>query len=240
MERDTLERYTPNQIAGLLQVSTTTLRRYEDQDLIPAVPRTTSNHRYYGEVHVQAFIAIRILLQGYDIPVVYEVMRRMKQGQLEQALWMINEQQHQLHLEKKRVEDILTMIRHTMIPSTLNTEWKEPMNIGEAAAIAGVKTSAIRHWETEGLIRSERNPENGFRMFSLAELRKILVISSLRKTVYYIDNMRSLLSTLDTRDHQEIERSFQVALEKLNTRLTLQCRGIAEVMNYMDLLSVEK
>lgn len=235
-----MERYTPNQIAGMLQVSTTTLRRYEEQDLIPAVPRTPSNHRYYGEVHVQAFTTIRILLQGYDIPVAYEVMRMMKQGQTEQALWMINGQQHQIHLEMKRVEDILAMIRHTDLPSTLNTEWTTPMNIGEAAAIAGVRTSAIRHWEAEGLIRSERNPENGFRMFSLAELRKILVISSLRKTVYYIDNMRSLLSTMDTQDHQEIERSFQYALEKLNTRLMLQCKGIAEVMNYMKLLSVQK
>lgn len=235
-----MERYTPNQIAGMLQVSTTTLRRYEDQNLIPAVPRTPSNHRYYGEVHVQAFTTIRVLLQGYDIPVAYEVMRSMKQGQMEQALWMINGQQYQIHLEMKRVEDILAMIRHTDISSTLNAEWTTPMNIGEAAAIAGVRTSAIRHWEAEGLIRSERNPENGFRMFTLTELRKILVISSLRKTVYYIDNMRSLLSTLDTQDHQEIERSFQVALEKLNTRLMLQCKGVAEVMNYMNLLSVEE
>ncbi|WP_340024215.1 MerR family transcriptional regulator [Paenibacillus sp. FSL K6-1096] len=231
-----MEKYTPNQIAAMLQVSTTTLRRYEEQDLIPVVPRTPSNHRYYGEVHVQAFTTIRVLLQGYDIPVAYEVMRSMKQGQPEQALWRINEQQYQIHLEKKRMEDILTMIRHTVIPTTLNAKWKEPMNIGEAAAIAGVRTSAIRHWEVEGLIRSERNPENGFRMFSLTELRKILVISSLRKTVYYIDNMRSLLSTLDTQDHQEIERSFQYALEKLNTRLMLQCEGIAEVMKYMKLL----
>ncbi|WP_238652805.1 MerR family DNA-binding transcriptional regulator [Paenibacillus piscarius] len=235
-----MERYTPNQVAGMLQVSTTTLRRYEDQDLIPAVPRTPSNHRYYEEVHVQAFTTIRVLLQGYDIPVAYEVMRSMKQGQTEQALWLINGQQYEIHLEMKRVEDILAMIRHTDIPNPRNTEWTTPMNIGEAAAIAGVRTSAIRHWEAEGLIRSERNPENGFRMFTLAELRKILLISSLRKTVYYIDNMRSLLSTLDTQDHQEIERTFQVALEKLNTRLMLQCEGIAEVMSYMKLLSVQK
>lgn len=95
-----MERYTPNQIAGMLQVSTTTLRRYEEQDLVPTVPRTPSNHRYYGEVHAQAFTTIRVLLQRYDIPVAYEVMRRMKQGQTEQALWMMNEQQYQIHLEK--------------------------------------------------------------------------------------------------------------------------------------------
>lgn len=37
-------------------------------------------------------------------------------------------------------------------------------------------------------------------MFSAAELRKILVISSLRKTVYYIENMKGLLDDLDTQN----------------------------------------
>ncbi|WP_141639198.1 MerR family transcriptional regulator, partial [Paenibacillus riograndensis] len=31
--------FTPKQIAKRLQVSTTTLRRYEDLDLVPDVPR---------------------------------------------------------------------------------------------------------------------------------------------------------------------------------------------------------
>jgi DNA-binding transcriptional MerR regulator len=62
------------------------------------------------------------------------------------------------------------------------------LSIGEAAEIAGVNTSAIRHWEYEGLIHSERNQENGYRTYPISELRKILVISSLRKTVYYIEN----------------------------------------------------
>lgn len=56
--------YTPGQIATRLDVSTTTLRRYEKENLIPEVPRTSSNHRYYTPVHLQAFVAIRLLLKG--------------------------------------------------------------------------------------------------------------------------------------------------------------------------------
>lgn len=229
-----METYTPNQIAGSLQVSTTTLRRYEEQDLIPEVPRTPSNHRVYRPVHLQAFTAIRALLLGYDIPVVYEAMRKIKQGKLEAALWLVNAQQYEIQMEKQRVEEILAMIRNADFTRYKNVQLKEYMNIGEAARIAGVNTSAIRHWESEGLIHSERNNENGFRMFSIAELRKILVISSLRKTVYYIDNMRSLLHNLDNQDNEQIERSFQLALANLNGKLTLQFKGIAEMMKYLD------
>jgi hypothetical protein len=70
-------------------------------------------------------------------------------------------------------------------------------------------------------------------MFTIPELRKILVISSLRKTVYYIDNMKQLLEDLDTQSHIKIERAFQLALENLNNQLLLQFKGITELTKYI-------
>ncbi|HDX9491631.1 TPA: MerR family transcriptional regulator [Bacillus thuringiensis] len=225
-----MKTYSPKQIANVLNVSTTTLRRYEEQNLIPVVPRTESNHRFYTSIHFQAFITIRALLKGYDIPIVYKVMRMIKNVKFEEALWLINEQQFNIQVEKKRVEEILNMIRNADFTKYKNVELNERMSIGEAANIAGVNTSAIRHWEHEGLVHSERNKENGYRMFPISELRKILVISSLRKTVYYIENMKSLLDDLETLHYGKIERSFQLALENLNNQLLLQFKGIEELM----------
>ena len=228
-----MKTYSPKQIANVLNVSTTTLRRYEEQNLIPVVPRTESNHRFYTSIHFQAFITIRALLKGYDIPIVYKVMRMIKNVKFEEALWLINEQQFNVQVEKKRVEEILNMIRNADFTKYKNVELSERMSIGEAAKIAGVNTSAIRHWEHEGLVHSERNKENGYRMFPISELRKILVISSLRKTVYYIENMKSLLDDLETLHYGKIERSFQLALENLNNQLLLQFKGIEELMKYI-------
>ncbi|ANV69827.1 MULTISPECIES: MerR family DNA-binding transcriptional regulator [Bacillus] len=228
-----METYSPKQIANVLNVSTTTLRRYEEQNLIPVVPRTESNHRFYTSIHFQAFITIRALLKGYDIPIVYKVMRMIKNVKFEEALWLINEQQFNVQVEKKRVEEILNMIQNADFTKYKNVELNERMSIGEAANIAGVNTSAIRHWEHEGLVHSERNKENGYRMFPISELRKILVISSLRKTVYYIENMKSLLDDLETLHYGKIERSFQLALENLNNQLLLQFKGIEELMKYI-------
>ena len=166
-----MKTYSPKQIANVLNVSTTTLRRYEEQNLIPVVPRTESNHRFYTSIHFQAFITIRALLKGYDIPIVYKVMRMIKNVKFEEALWLINEQQFNIQVEKKRVEEILNMIRNADFTKYKNVELNERMSIGEAANIAGVNTSAIRHWEHEGLVHSERNKENGYRMFPISELR---------------------------------------------------------------------
>lgn len=227
--------YTPKQIADFIKVSTTTLRRYEELSLIPDVPRTNGNHRYYTQIHFQAFITIRSLLQCYEIPVVYDVMRKIKGQDVKTAFWLINTQQYEIEKEKKRVENILEMIKNTNFKSY--GKIKDNMTIGEVALIAGVNTSAIRHWEKEELIHSERDKENGYRLFSINELRKILLISSLRKTVYYIENMKELIHDLDTQNFKKIDRSFTLALENLNEKLLKQFTAIGDLTKYVELIN---
>jgi len=226
--------YTPKQIAKKLNVSTTTLRRYEDQGLIPDVPRTPSNRRCYTSLHMQAFVTIRALLQGYEIPVVYDMMRKIKNHDIEHALWLLNQQLHDTQVEKHRVEEVLSMLRNADFSKYRSLKVTDSMTIGEVARMAGVNTSAIRHWEQEGLIISERNEDNGYRVFSQTELRKIILISSLRKTVYFIENMKHLLNDLETQHFEQVERSFQLALQQLNSQLMKQFSGIAELMKYIE------
>ncbi|MEK4350771.1 MerR family DNA-binding transcriptional regulator [Paenibacillus sp. FSL R5-0475] len=227
------DNYTPTIIAKKLNVSTTTLRRYEDQGLVPEVPRTPSNRRCYTDIHVQAFITIRELLQGYEIPVVYDVMRKIKARQIEDALWSINQEQFNTQTEKHRLEDVLRMFRNADLSKYNDLEVTNAMTIGEVAQMAGVKPSAIRHWEQEGLITSNRNKDNGYRVYTITELRKIILISSLRKTVYYIENMKQLLNEIETQNYKKVELSFELALQKLNSQLMKQFLGIAELMKYV-------
>ncbi|PYI53002.1 MerR family DNA-binding transcriptional regulator [Paenibacillus flagellatus] len=227
------ETITPKQLAGRLQVSTTTLRRYESLDLVPDVPRTAGNRRYYTRLHVQAFLALRSLTQGFDLPVAYEVMSLLKRGRVEQALWTINLQQYNIQAEKRRVEEVMSLIHQTDFSMYRNVRVTDEMKIGEVAVIAGVNPSAIRHWEKEGLIRAKRNPENGYRVFTSRELKKIIVLSSLRKTVFFIESMKQLLEALETHDLSTIERSFKTALQKLNEQLEKQMNGISDMMRYI-------
>ncbi|MFD5020558.1 MerR family DNA-binding transcriptional regulator [Paenibacillus sp. NPDC058367] len=146
------DNYTPTMIAKKLNVSTTTLRRYEDQGLVPEVPRTPSNRRCYTDIHVQAFITIRELLQGYEIPVVYDVMRKIKARQIEDALWSINQEQHNTQTEKHRLEDVLRMFRNADLSKYNDLEVTNAMTIGEVAQMAGVKPSAIRLGNKKALL----------------------------------------------------------------------------------------
>lgn len=227
--------FTPREIAEKLQISTTTLRRYEDLGLIPDVSRTNSNRRIYTQIHVQAFLTLRSLIKGFDIPVSYKVMRLLKNRQKEQALWTINLQLYSIQVEKQRVEEVMHLIQNNDFSKYRNVKLAAEMKIGEIAAVTGVNTSAIRHWEKEGLIRTRRNPENGYRVFTSQELKKIFVLSSLRKSVFSIAGMKQLLAALELQDLTTIERSFKVALHKLNEQLEKRMIGISEVMKYAQL-----
>ncbi|MBD2868668.1 MerR family transcriptional regulator [Paenibacillus arenilitoris] len=228
--------FTPAQIASELNVSTTTLRRYEEQGLIPDVPRTTGNHRTYTSVHVQAFTAIRLLLMGFEIPVVYDAMRKIKHGDIMDAIWLVNNQLHDMQFEKQRVEDVLAIIKNTDFSQYRKAKLTDSMTIGKVAELAGVNTSAIRHWEKEGLVTSKRDPENGYRMFTESEMRKIFVISSLRKTIYYIENLKDLLKDLEIHNFSKLDRSFRLALQRLDHKLLVQFQGVSELMKYIALL----
>jgi len=231
--------FTPKQMAKRLHVSTTTLRRYESLSLVPDVPRTASNRRFYTPLHLQAFLALRSLIRGFDLPIAYEVMNLLKKGHVEQAMWRINLQQYNLQIEKQRVEEVMSLIHQTDFSMYRNIRVTDEMKIGEVAVIAGVNASAIRHWENEGLIRAKRDPENGYRVFTSQELKKIIVLSSLRKTVFFIESMKQLLEALEAHDLATIERSFKMALQKLNEQLEKQMNGISEMMRYIQFCKIE-
>src|SRR5690625_6954556 len=109
----------------------------------------------------------------------------------------------------------MKMIKNNNIKSRGKIKVKDYMSIGEVAKIAEVNTSAIRHWEKEGLIFSERDNNNGYRMFSVNELRKVLIISSLRK----IDRKSTRLNS------SHVAISYAVfCLKKKNKNDKIDCR----------------
>ncbi|WP_084778140.1 MerR family transcriptional regulator [Saccharibacillus sacchari] len=231
--------WTPKQASLLLQVSTTTLRRYEQLELIPIVSRHGVNRRVYTQVHMNAFAALRILAPGYGISVSYEAMRLIRSGKTNDAFWLINEQQSLIHEEKQRVMQMMQLIAQADFCRYNGRHVTENMTIRDVAEMAGVNTSAIRYWEKEGLISPARNARSGYRVFGPRELRRIVVISSLRRTVYFIENMRRLLDDLDTHNLAAVEKSFRIALEKLDQQLALQYKGITAMMRYADSLREE-
>jgi MerR family transcriptional regulator, redox-sensitive transcriptional activator SoxR len=106
------------------------------------------------------------------------------------------------------------------------------ITIGELSKRSGVATSALRFYEAQGLISSERTTGNQ-RRFQRSQLRRVAFVRSAQRVGLSIDEIRDALSTLpDARtpnkaDWERLSRSWQsrlderiAELERLKTKLT--------------------
>lgn len=92
------------------------------------------------------------------------------------------------------------------------------LSIGQVAHRTGVAVSAIRYYEAEGLLRSERN-SGGQRRFQRAAIRRISFVLAAQKFGFSIARIRELLSELpDNRtpnedDWRKIASEFRAELD---------------------------
>jgi MerR family transcriptional regulator, redox-sensitive transcriptional activator SoxR len=70
-----------------------------------------------------------------------------------------------------------------------------PLTIGEVSARAGVATSALRYYEQQGLIRSERTSGNQ-RRYPRATLRRVAFIRSAQRVGLTLEEIAEALGTL--------------------------------------------
>ena len=109
---------------------------------------------------------------------------------------------------------------------------REELTIGEVATRSGVAPSALRFYESEGLIAARRTDGNQ-RRYDRAVLRRIAFIQAGRAAGVPLHRIHAALETLpkdrspNTRDWQRLSRSWRedldrriATLQALRTRLT--------------------
>jgi DNA-binding transcriptional MerR regulator len=69
------------------------------------------------------------------------------------------------------------------------------MTIGSLADHVGVKTSAIRYYERQGLLAARRNPAN-YRVYDQEDLLRMQLILGSKKLGFSLAKIRSFLETL--------------------------------------------
>jgi MerR family redox-sensitive transcriptional activator SoxR len=97
--------------------------------------------------------------------------------------------------------------------------------IGKVAERSGVATSALRFYEAEGLIASERNPA-GQRRFQRDVLRRVAVIKTAQRLGIPLKEIKAALATLPAHrspsrhDWQQLSRRWQHQLSVRIEQLT--------------------
>ncbi|MBA2876226.1 MerR family transcriptional regulator [Thermaerobacillus caldiproteolyticus] len=216
----------PIDIARKLNISTSALRHYESWGIVPPPERKPNGYRIYTEVHVAYFECIRAMYPGFGMDLIRKIMPLVQQNKITEALWLVNEVQANLYRERRRAEQALKALEmddpNRLFLTRKKKDW---FTIGEVAKEIDVPSTTLRHWEKEGLIMPERDKENGYRKYSPADVRKLLIIRTLRSAVYSLDTIREIINEFDSNNIAHARKIAKDSLSYMDYLIMEQLRG---------------
>ncbi|WP_438350613.1 MerR family transcriptional regulator [Paenibacillus sp. FA6] len=235
-----MEYYKPIEIARELGISTSALRHYESWGVVPTPARATNGYRLYTDLHLAYFRCLRAMFPGFGVAITCDVLRHIQNGDMDIAFWLINKEQSNLQQEKVVADQTLELLQHTGMPLFPNKKMNNDMTIGEVAQITDVQESAIRHWEKEGLLSPGRNPENGYRIFTPLHIRQILLIRTLRRTVYFLENMKEIVQAVEHQSIQQAKKVTEEALLSIHQRNRQQLYGVHQLVELCKVVELNR
>ncbi|MFJ4716882.1 MerR family transcriptional regulator [Streptomyces sp. NPDC088785] len=79
----------------------------------------------------------------------------------------------------------------------------EHMQIGEVAARTELSLRTIRHYEDTGLVIPSARSQGGFRLYTEADVARLMVVRRMKPLGFTLDEMRDLLAATDRLDAGE-------------------------------------
>jgi DNA-binding transcriptional MerR regulator len=192
----------PIDLARAVGVSSQTIRLYERVGFLPPAERTPTGQRLFGPRHMQAIQAARVMIAGYGWERALEIMRAAHQGDLAATMAGVDARHAALAQRRQQIDEVLTALRALR---WMEAEQEAPvptrrglpaLTVGEAARQVGVRPSAIRFWETQGLLQPDRDCESRYRRYRPEHLRRLHMIVLLRNGGYGFEAIRSLLAEI--------------------------------------------
>ncbi|MEC3608560.1 MerR family transcriptional regulator [Bacillus glycinifermentans] len=91
------------------------------------------------------------------------------------------------------------------------------LSIGEFSKVCGVSTKTLRYYDEIGLIHpDEINPENGYRYYSIGQLKKMLLINRLKSFHFSLEETKIILELDDEKLYTALHRKRNELQEKLH------------------------
>ena len=80
------------------------------------------------------------------------------------------------------------------------------MHIGEVADRAGLSLRTVRYYEEQGLFEPAGRTTGGFRLYTQAEVDRLLVIKQMKPLGFTVEQMRDLLTARAEATHPDDDR----------------------------------
>jgi DNA-binding transcriptional MerR regulator len=85
------------------------------------------------------------------------------------------------------------------------------MHIGEVAARTELSLRSLRHWEEVGLLHPSGRTDGGFRLYTEADVEKIMVIRRMKPLGFSLDQMKAVMRDIEALDDPGTAAADRVA-----------------------------
>ncbi|MBN6204854.1 MerR family transcriptional regulator [Ralstonia pickettii] len=226
----------PADIARKLDVGTSALRHYEEWGIVPPAKREANGYRIYTEEHEAYFQCIRAMYPGFGMATVKKVMPLLQKYKFTVALWEVNKVQADLYQRKQLAIKALEILKSDNMESFLQKRRKKWYTIGEIEKEINVPATTLRHWEKEGLLIPDRDPENGYRRYNREDIRRLLIIRTVQSSVFFLDTVREVLDKVNQQSITEVRKAMMDSLSFMDYQIEQQLRGAHYLYQLIDLL----
>ncbi|WP_067972479.1 MerR family transcriptional regulator [Nocardiopsis trehalosi] len=225
----------PVDLGRIAGVSAQQVRNYVDAGVVPEPVWTAAGHRRFGEGHVRALVAYRGLAAGFGWDRAREVMRAVGAGEVAGALALVDGGYAALHGERVALAaagEALAAVAGQEVEGAQGP--RAGLRIGEVAARLGVRTSALRLWEAEGLLVPGREAATGYRVFGAADVRDARMVALLRGSGYRVEQIRPVVEGLRrTGSSAELRAAIAAREAEVGRRSRLAVAGVARLDAYL-------
>lgn len=221
----------PVDLARLAGISTQQIRNYVDAGILPPVTRTPAGYRRFDGRHRSALLTYRTLAKGYGWDTARSIMKAVHAGDLALALTIVDAGHAALHQERLSLHAVGEALKAVaeQFPDTSALP-RSGMLIGEVAHHLGVRPSALRVWESAGLLTPGRARGTRYRHFSPADIRDARMINMLRQGRYPFSQIQPILDGLRRTGSSE---ALRAAIAQRQAGLVQRAKAMLEASSHL-------
>lgn len=198
-----MKSYYTAEVATLIGVHPNTVRFYEEQELLPPIPRSDKGYRLFTESHLRQLRLIRRafkaeILNGNLRSEAVAIVKTAATGNHADATRQAGIYRDHIREEIARAREAICLTEQLL--GGLQENNADAISIGrrEAAAQVGVSIHVVRDWERNGLLTVPRKGNR--RQYGTHELDKMKIIFILRGAGYSQMSIRRMLTGLEQGD----------------------------------------
>lgn len=200
--------YKTSEVAKVIGVHVNTVRFYEEWGLIPQAERKENGYRIFNDFHIEQLrlartaFEIEILQNGLRKKIV-ETVKASASGDFKKALMLAYEYLTQIHQEQRNAEEAIEIVKQLLSgePIQENIFLKRK----EVSDNLNITMDTLRNWELNGLLSVKRK-QNGYRVYTYDDIRRLKVIRSLRCANYSLEAILRMLSAVSVNPQVNLKK----------------------------------